>query len=134
MTGAALLLDTHVAIWKRGAPDRLLAAERAAIAAADRLFVSAATIWEIAGLVGLGRLPPDPDLVTPEEGVELLPIAPPHCRELARLPRVHRDPFDRMLIAQARVEGLVLVTRDRAIHAYGAEGAEVLPAQPEARP
>jgi PIN domain nuclease of toxin-antitoxin system len=134
MTPARLLLDTHIVLWMRAEPGRLSAAEASAVSTAERLHASAATLWEIASLVGLGRIPPEPDLMAPQRGVELLPISPAHCVELSRLPRIHRDPFDRMLIAQARVEGLALVTRDHAIRACGAEGAVVFPPPPETVP
>jgi PIN domain nuclease of toxin-antitoxin system len=58
----------------------------------------------------------------------MLPIRPEHCRALIALPKLHRDPFDRMLIAQARVEDMPLLTRDKAIIAYGQEGARIVSA------
>ena len=64
-------------------------------------------------------------LVVPD-GFDLLPVLPDHCKALAELPRRHRDPFDRMLVAQARAERLTLLTRDKAIIAYGAAGADLV--------
>jgi PIN domain nuclease of toxin-antitoxin system len=64
----------------------------------------------------------------------MLTVSPARCDEPSRLPRIHRDPSDRMPTAQARVDGLALVTRDRAIRAHGAEGAAVFPPPPEPVP
>lgn len=119
----ALLLDTHIFLWMRADPDRLLTRERQVIDAAPRRTVSAVTFWEIALLVSLGRIEADPRLFGVPQGVELLPVLPGHCQELTGLPQLHRDPFDRMLIAQARAEGLLLVTRDSKIATYGRAGA-----------
>ena len=68
----------------------------------------------------------DQRLLAVPDGFDLLPVLPDHCAALVALPRRHRDPFDRMLIAQARAEHLALLTRDKAIIAYGAAGADVL--------
>ena len=72
-------------------------------------------------LISLGRIDNDPRLFTPPPGIETLPILPRHCQALIDLPQIHRDPFDRMLIAQARVENAVLLTRDGKIAAYGVQ-------------
>jgi PIN domain nuclease of toxin-antitoxin system len=88
--------------------------------------MSAVSLWEIAILMALDRIPPDPRLLAIPDGFELLPVLPDHCKALAALPRLHRDPFDRMLIAQARAEHLALLTRDREIIAYGAAGADIV--------
>jgi PIN domain nuclease of toxin-antitoxin system len=85
--------------------------------------VSAVSLWEIAILAGLGRIPADDRLYTLPQGLELLPVEARHCREVFSLPQIHRDPFDRMLIAQARTDDLVLLTRDTKIIGYGAAGA-----------
>jgi PIN domain nuclease of toxin-antitoxin system len=78
-------------------------------------------------LVNLGRIENDPRWFTPPPGIALLPILPAHCLEFCRLPRVssHKDPFDRMLIAQASVEDLALLTRDSDILDYGDAGAQI---------
>lgn len=115
----AVLLDTHILLWLRAEPDRLSAAERRAIDSAPCRYVSAVSFWEIALLIGLERIDGDPRLFTVPQGIELLPVRPDHCRTLLDLPRLHRDPFDRMLIAQARTDGLALLTRDSNILGYG---------------
>lgn len=119
----SLLLDTHMLLWLRGPAGLLSEGERRLIDEAPVRFVSAASFWEIAVLAGLGRIPADDRLFTLSQGLELLPVEPHHCRELALLPPIHRDPFDRMLIAQARTDDLLLLTRDRRIIDYGRAGA-----------
>jgi PIN domain nuclease of toxin-antitoxin system len=118
-----LLLDTHIFLWWRGEPSKLSSGVRSAIATADIVFVSAASAWEAAIKSSLGRL----DLpATVEEGVlasgfEKLLISFSHAEHAAHLPPHHRDPFDRMLVAQARAEGLTLVTHDRLLEPYEVE-------------
>jgi PIN domain nuclease of toxin-antitoxin system len=123
---AAILVDTHLFLWTRVRPERLTSSERRALDDARSCYVSAVTLWEIAILMALDRIAPDQRLLEVPDGFDLLPVLPDHCRALLALPRVHRDPFDRMLIAQARTEHLALLTRDRAIIAYGAAGADVV--------
>jgi PIN domain nuclease of toxin-antitoxin system len=117
-----LLLDTHSLIWALEAPERLSATIRDAF---DRsgvtVFVSAASTWEITIKVALGRLRfPLPELprALADAAFEELPVRIAHGLEMAVLPLLHRDPFDRLLIAQARLEGLALVTCDAAIRRY----------------
>ena len=119
----SLLLDTHILLWLRSRSGLLSDGERRLIDQAPVRYVSAVSLWEIAILAGLGRIPPDDRLYTLPQGLELLPVEGRHCRELSCLPHVHRDPFDRMLIAQARTDDLVLLTRDTKIIGYGAAGA-----------
>jgi PIN domain nuclease of toxin-antitoxin system len=119
----AVLLDTHILIWLRLAPERLTPAERRAIDIAPCRYVSAVTLWEIAILIGLGRIESSPRLFDLPDGIEFLAITASHCRELLDLPSIHKDPFDRMLISQARADRLLLVTRDSQITAYGKAGA-----------
>jgi len=119
----SLLLDTHILLWLRGRSGSLTESERRLIDEAPVRYVSAVSLWEIAILVGLGRVPPDDRLYTLPQGLDLLPVEGRHCRELSSLPPIHRDPFDRMLIAQARIDDLVLLTRDSKIIGYGAAGA-----------
>ena len=123
---AALLVDTHLVLWARIAPERLTTGERCALDDARSCYMSAVSLWEIAILMALDRVARDERLLVVPDGFDLLPVLPDHCRALVALPRRHRDPFDRMLIAQARAERLALLTRDRAIIDYGSEGADVV--------
>lgn len=114
-----LLLDTHVLIWwDQGR--RLAPPARRAIQAAAAVFVSAATAWEIAIKVALGRLRTTRTVedAVRESGFEELPVTFRHAAGVTRLPPHHRDPFDRLLVAQATVDGLTLVTRDPVFAAY----------------
>lgn len=116
-----LLLDTHVLIWVFSSDARLSKRARASIAAgSNQVFVSAATAWEITIKRALGKLEAPDDYV---DGLRLyrftaLDVTTQHALAVRELPPHHDDPFDRMLIAQARVEGLTLVTRDRRMSAY----------------
>jgi PIN domain nuclease of toxin-antitoxin system len=118
-----LLLDTHVVLWWRQDSRRLGRAVRSAIAGAAVVYVSAASAWEVVIKMAIGRL----QLADPFEshveagGFEALPITFAHAAEVGRLPPHHADPFDRMLVGQARVERLVLVTHDEQIRAYDVE-------------
>ena len=117
---AGLLLDTHVFLWWRADSPSLSASARSVIATADLVFVSAASAWEAAIKVGLGRLrlPDTFESGVAESGFERLPIGFAHAEEVGELPLHHRDPFDRMLVAQARIERLTLVTHDRRLEPY----------------
>ncbi|MBV8400648.1 MAG: type II toxin-antitoxin system VapC family toxin [Acetobacteraceae bacterium] len=123
---AAILVDTHLILWARIAPERLTIGERRALDDARLCYISAVSLWEIAILMALDRVARDQRLLGIPDGFDLLPVLPDHCRALVALPQRHRDPFDRMLIAQARAEHLALLTRDRAIIEYGAAGADVV--------
>jgi PIN domain nuclease of toxin-antitoxin system len=118
-----LLLDTHIFLWWRGEPSRLIPTVVSRIATADLVFVSVASAWEVAIKRSLGRL----DLADSMEagviasGFEKLLISFSHAERAAALPPHHRDPFDRMLVAQAQGEGLTLVTRDRRLEPYDVE-------------
>jgi PIN domain nuclease of toxin-antitoxin system len=118
-----LLLDTHVFLWWREANPRLKQRVRRSIANAAVVYVSAASEWEAAIKVGLGRLTiPGPlEPAVEDSGFEKLPITFAHAAAVTRLPPHHRDPFDRMLIAQAQVEGLAVVTHDARFEAYGVQ-------------
>lgn len=120
----SLLLDTHVLLWAAAASERLPQGARDRIAdPAARIVFSAASLWEIAIKSGLGRADFRVDagemrgalLVA---GYEEMPVSGVHALEVARLPPLHRDPFDRMLVAQARTEALTLLTADAAVAAY----------------
>ena len=120
-----LLLDTHILLWVRTDPEALTSGERLTIEGAQIRYVSAATLWEFAILIGLGRIEARERLLEVPDGYDLLPISPAHCKAVAKLPRYHRDPFDRMLVAQAQAEHVTLLTRDQALVAYG-EHATIL--------
>jgi PIN domain nuclease of toxin-antitoxin system len=120
-----VLLDTHALLWWIQDDDRLSAAARTAISSAgNRVFVSAASMWEIVTKAKLGRLrlhEPIHHFVSTQfeaNEFEALPITVRHTFELEKLPDLHRDPFDRMLIAQAIAEDMPLVSGDRAVQVY----------------
>lgn len=116
-----LLLDTHVVLWWLDDDKRLSAAARDEIVVAEEVRVSAATVWEIAIKRALGRLEVPDDYLEHVERTRFrpLPIGFEHAEAAGSLPRHHDDPFDRMLVAQARVERLTLVTADRRLGDYG---------------
>ena len=116
-----LLLDTHVFLWWREANHRLKGKASSAIAEAESVFVSVASGWEIAIKVALKKLTiPGPiEPAIEESRFEKLPITFGHAAALMGLAPHHRDPFDRMLIAQALTEGLTIVTHDRRFELYG---------------
>lgn len=123
-----LLLDTHVWLWMIGPSHRLSAEVRKALADRENdVFLSAAAVWEIGIKYAAGKLA----LVTPpstlvpthlkRSGVRPLPVGVQHALRAAELPMHHRDPFDRLMVAQALEEGLTLVTADPRLTAYGPE-------------
>jgi PIN domain nuclease of toxin-antitoxin system len=121
-----LLLDTHTLLWFLTNDSSLSARARRAIEDAGNVtHVSAASLWEVAIKCALGKLklPAPYAEVFPRQletnGFTLLPIAPTHCAALLTLPFYHRDPFDRLLLAQTRVEGLTLATDDGQFAPYG---------------
>ncbi len=121
-----LLLDTHAFIWwLAGDPALPASAQAAIIDAGNAVFVSAASTWEIATKHRIGKLPgvaaiaADLDQAIADQGFLGLPISPRHGQAAGSLPGPHRDPFDRMLIAQAMLEDLVLVSNEQAFDAYG---------------
>lgn len=115
-----LLLDTHVVLWWRSKPDAFDEALAKRIRSTQLVLVSAASAWEVAIKCALGRLEiPEPfSRGVADSGFEELPVRFVHAEEAAALPRHHGDPFDRMLVAQARIENLVLVSRDPAMERY----------------
>jgi PIN domain nuclease of toxin-antitoxin system len=118
-----LLLDSHAFLWWLAEDPKLKAGARQAVAdPVSIVHVSAATVWELSIKAALGKLDLDgADLVEEigENDFVELPMTARHSLAAATLPRHHDDPFDRMLIAQARIEGLTIVTRDPAFRAYG---------------
>ncbi len=115
-----LLLDTQVLLWWLADDPSLSAAARGAIASEPEVFVSAASAWEIAIKRALGKLDAPDDLAATvaASGFKQLPITFDHAATAGTLPRHHEDPFDRMLVAQARCESLTLVTADKRISRY----------------
>jgi PIN domain nuclease of toxin-antitoxin system len=116
-----LLLDTHVALWWHADDRRLRAAGRRAIAGAAEVWVSAASAWEVSIKVALGKLRPPGafDEAVEASGFRQLPVTFRHAAGAGALPLRHRDPFDRMLVAQAQLEDLTLVTHDDVFDRYG---------------
>lgn len=118
-----LLLDTHMFVWMVGEPERLPAAAAAAVVDPDNdVYLSAVSVWEIAIKRALGRLPfplERLDAVLAEMGVDILDLGAAHAVVAGELPRHHDDPFDRALVAQAKVEGLTLVSVDQMVARYG---------------
>jgi PIN domain nuclease of toxin-antitoxin system len=120
------LLDTHAVLWMCGDSKRISPAATAAILnSRNKLYCSVVSWWEIAIKVGLGKLDLSADWASSikrelrHNGVEWLALTPDHCERLPRLPFHHRDPFDRMLIAQAEAEGLSVLTADSQFAPYG---------------
>lgn len=119
-----LLLDTHLLLWAAGAPEQLSSEARDLISAPENeLFFSAASLWEIAIKRGLGRedFHVDTRLLRRgllDNGYSELPIGSEHAVEIESLPTIHKDPFDRMLVAQAMVEGITLLTADSLVAQY----------------
>ncbi|MCE7481880.1 type II toxin-antitoxin system VapC family toxin [Microbacterium profundi] len=120
-----LLLDTHLLLWAGLQPDRLSPAMSELLEDESNLpMFSAASVWEISIKAGLGRADFTVDSrsfrrALIDNGYEELSITSAHAAAIADLPAIHRDPFDRMLVAQARVEGITLFTSDRTVSAYG---------------
>jgi len=117
-----LLLDTHAMLWWLAEPEKLSRAALDAISSPrSEVFVSAASLWEISIKQQLGKLelPGSPEPVLTTGGVRMLDISAEDGWWAGELPPLHRDPFDRMLVAQAQRLGLVIVTRDENIPRYG---------------
>ncbi|MFL9935636.1 type II toxin-antitoxin system VapC family toxin [Paraburkholderia sp. RL18-103-BIB-C] len=116
-----LLLDTHVFLWSVTDDRKLTKAARKLILDADDVFVSSASIWEASIKAGLGKLDVDVDLLVSEieaSGFSELPVRAVHAAMVRNLPDIHRDPFDRLLVAQALAEPLRLMTSDGHLSKY----------------
>ena len=119
-----LLLDTHLLLWAAAEPDRLPEAARRLIEDLENeLHFSVASVWEVAIKTGLGRADFNVDPAVLRRGLRdngyiELTIASEHAVVTATLPPLHRDPFDRMLVAQAQVEGITLLTSDPVVARY----------------
>ena len=120
-----LLLDTHLLLWAAGEPKKLSAKARRLIADTDNeLMFSAASIWEVAIKRALGRadFQVDPRLFRRgliDNGYVELPVFSAHAVAVEALTPIHKDPFDRLLVAQSQVEGIVLLTSDATVAPYG---------------
>jgi PIN domain nuclease of toxin-antitoxin system len=118
------LVDTHLLLWAASEPERLSAAARAILTdEKSQLWFSVASIWEVVIKASLGRTDFDVDAHLLRRGLlesdfAELSITGPHVMAVADLPPLHTDPFDRILLAQARTEGLILVTGDAALARY----------------
>jgi PIN domain nuclease of toxin-antitoxin system len=116
-----LLLDTHVLLWWLNDDPTLSEKSRTAIADAKNLvFISAVSVWEIRIKEALNKLkiPANFKSILAEQPFDLLDITHEHAHAIKDLPAYHNDPFDRMLVAQAKVEGLILATRDVHLKRY----------------
>ncbi len=116
-----LPLDTHIFLWAVADDDRLPTEARELMLAADEVNVSAASIWEIAIKAQIGKLQADTGYLAETieaSGFVELPVTARHSAGVAHLPDYHTDPFDRLLIAQATAESLLLLTVDRQLAAY----------------
>lgn len=116
-----ILLDTHLLLWAVAEPKKLSAGTRRRIEGAD-VFVSAVSIWEVSIKSALKKLAADPAVLLAEiepAGFTLLSITGEHAAAVVQLPAVHADPFDRMLVAQAKTEPLLLLTNDAILAGYG---------------
>lgn len=118
-----LLLDTQIFLWFLADSRRLTQRARRLNQQAERVFVSSASIWECCIKIGLRRLDADPAALVAgidASGFYPLAISPRHALAISSLPALHKDPFDRMLIAQAITKGMVLLTADRKLEGYSA--------------
>ena len=116
-----ILLDTHLLLWSLSQPSKLSTTVRRKIDAAE-VYASAASIWEISIKSTLGKLDANPrevlDGIEPA-GFNFLAVSGEHAARVAELPLLHKDPFDRILVAQALVEPMILLTNDGALQEYG---------------
>ncbi|MCX7203060.1 MAG: type II toxin-antitoxin system VapC family toxin [Burkholderiales bacterium] len=116
-----LLLDTHIFLWAVSGSGQLKPHARRLISSADDVFISSASIWEIAIKARLGKVTADPDelvLAIDRSGFQELPVRAAHAAMVGRLDMHHNDPFDRLLVAQAISEPLRLLTADAALKPY----------------
>lgn len=120
MNDRRYLLDTHILLWILNGDDKLPAGYRTILEEQPVQVVSAVSIWEIAIKRALGKLAAPPDLLSVIRGLdaEIIPITAEHAQAVASLPLHHGDPFDRLLIAQARIEQLTIMTADSRFAAY----------------
>lgn len=126
---ARFLIDSHIFLWSIDAPERLLQAEASLLRdSSNEIAVSVVTFWELSLKLGKGGLVLSPGKATPDDGYfarhattagfMTIPIEAPETEYVRRLPEIHRDPFDRLLIAQALLSGRSIVTRDSVFSEY----------------
>jgi PIN domain nuclease of toxin-antitoxin system len=116
-----VLLDTHLLLWALSSPEKLSRRARQRIDSSE-VYASAASIWEISIKSALGKLKADPDEVLAgiePAGFNHLTIIGSHAAKVAELQPIHKDPFDRLLVAQARFEPMILLTDDQTLGSYG---------------
>lgn len=116
-----ILLDTHLLLWALSSPEKLSKHARQRIESSE-VYASAASIWEVSIKSALGKLEADPNEVlagVEPAGFDHLSIVAGHAAKVAELPPIHKDPFDRLLVAQARFEPMILLTDDEVLGAYG---------------
>jgi PIN domain nuclease of toxin-antitoxin system len=118
------LLDTHIALWWLSDHERLSKEQFDFIYSKNsQIILSAASIWEIRIKESLGKLEVPSNIleIIKEENIEFLPITAQHANHTRTLPPLHKDPFDRIIIAQAKLEGLTLISSDQAFSGYDVE-------------
>jgi PIN domain nuclease of toxin-antitoxin system len=116
-----VLLDTHLLLWALSSPEKLSKRARQRIDSSE-VFASAASIWEISIKSALGKLEADPDEVpagVEPAGFTHLQLVGGHAAKVKELPPIHKDPFDRLLVAQARFEPMIRLTDDNMLGGYG---------------
>ncbi|XUW93598.1 type II toxin-antitoxin system VapC family toxin (plasmid) [Burkholderia sp. M6-3] len=116
-----LLIDTHIFLWAMSGDKQLTKKAEAIMLSAETVFVSAASIWEISIKSGIGKLDADVNELVArmeEAGFRELPVTAAHAAAVRDLPDIHRDPFDRLLVAQAMTEPLRLLTDDDTVGKY----------------
>jgi PIN domain nuclease of toxin-antitoxin system len=116
-----LLIDTHILLWLNSGQENLTSDQMAVLSdPTNEVFVSAVTVWEIVvkRAKGLIRFDGRIESMVESQGFQHLPVSAAHAEGIAELPMYHRDPFDRMLIAQSRIEQMTLITSDAAIRKY----------------
>lgn len=118
-----LLIDSHIAYWSVTAKNLIRPQLREVLEQPEHeIFFSVASLWELTIKASKGKLnlaPQFAETITTETGFEYLPVLPHHIKPLRDLPHIHKDPFDRLLIAQALAEGLTFVTEDAHLGKYG---------------
>ncbi len=123
MSDTGYLIDTHILLWDMTGSERLQNHHQDILNGESELFVSIASIWEIAIKVSIRKLPMPDDLLEQinSSSINILPISPEHALAVTHLPHHHRDPFDRMLVAQAQMENLPIMSMDKNIRLYEVE-------------